>query len=66
MGGGKAVSGSDPAGCRQEQEEDQEEKKEQKQWNPEKMVLFTVAKALIADQMLTEGIMLLVTRVTYV
>ena len=66
MGGGKAVSGSDPTGCRQEQEEDQEETKEQEHWGHKKMASLFVAKALIPDQMLAEGTILLVTRVTYV
>ena len=63
MGGGRAVSGSDPAGCSQEQEV---ETKEQEQGGQKRMALLSVAKAFIADQMLTERIMLLVTRVTYV
>ena len=66
MGGGRAVSGSDPAGCSQELEVDQEETKEQEQGGQKRMALLSVAKAFIADQMLTERIMLLVTRVTYV
>ena len=60
------MSGSDPAGCRQEQEEDQEETKEQEHWGRNKMAPLFVAKALIPDQMLAEGTILLVTRVIYV
>ena len=63
MGGGRAVSGSDPSGC--SQEEEQEETKEQEQGDQKKMAVLILAKALITDQMLTEGIMLLVKRVKY-